>query len=294
MDLRLAPDERELARQGFVGRTRRLGWRHNRGLRTLHAGRCRQQPLPEDLLIELLGRRLGLDAELSLKNAETDLVLPKGRRPPAELNVKTHDRAMDGLLQGVEREEPERRLRRRLRRLRGALMTEKLRQRFERQLTQSLALREQPLLERRLLEREAFEEVSAVQRGGALERGRRALGDLTLELGHVHVDGDRVQGDSFPGDQQCRGLRGDCLPEREKRLPEASARLRFSHATPEQGGKLLAGMRPARREREEGEERLSLPGRQCHGRFRAEPPLKATEESEAETRHAVLPRVCRP
>ena len=165
-------------------------------------------------------------------------------------------------------------------------MTEKLRQRFERQLAKSLALREQPLLERRLLEREAFEEVAAIQRGGALERSRRALGDPALELRHVYLDGDRVQRDGFPVDQQGRGLRGHCLPQREERLAEAPARLRFPHATPEQGGELLAGMRPARREREEREERLSLPGGQRHGRRRVEPSLKTTEESEAETRHA--------
>jgi hypothetical protein len=61
-------------------------------------------PLTQDLLIELLGRRLRLNAELTLQHADTDLVLPECRGPPAQLDVETHDRAMDWLLQGVEGE----------------------------------------------------------------------------------------------------------------------------------------------------------------------------------------------
>ena len=108
---------------------------------------------------------------------------------------------MDRLLQGVEGEEPERRLQRRLRRPRRALVTEELRQRFQRQLAKSVALREEPLLERRLLEREAFEELAAIEGRGTFEGGRRALGDLALELDDVHVDGGRVQGNGLAVDQ---------------------------------------------------------------------------------------------
>ena len=93
---------------------------------------------------------------------------------------------------------------------------EELRQRFEGQLAQPLALREEPLLERRLLEGEAFKELAAIERGGAVEGGRRAFGDLALELGHVHVDGGRVQGNGLAVDQQRRRLHTHGLPQREE------------------------------------------------------------------------------
>src|SRR5713101_1771192 len=140
MDLCLAPDERQLARQGLVGQARHFGWHRMRRRRALHVRRRVRWALPKDLLVEVLRRRLRLHAELALQNADTDLVLPKCRRPPAQLDMKTHDRAMDRLLQRVEGEEPKRRLQRRLRRTRGALVMEELRQRLERQLAQSLAL----------------------------------------------------------------------------------------------------------------------------------------------------------
>ncbi len=216
VDLRLAPDERQLAREGLVGRGWRFGWHRVRRRRALDVRRRTRWALPKDLLVKLLGGRFRLHSELSLQNADTDLVLPKCRRPPAQLHVETHDGAVDGLLQGVEGEEPQSRSQSRLRALRGALVSKELRQRFERQLAQSLALREEPLLERRLLEGEALEQLAAIERGGSFEGGRRAFGDLALELHHVHVDGGRVQGDGLAVDQQGWRLRIHSFPQREE------------------------------------------------------------------------------
>lgn len=50
-------------------------------------------------------------------------------------------------------------------------MSEELRERLEGELAQPLPLRAQPVLERRLLEADSLEEISPVERGGALERG---------------------------------------------------------------------------------------------------------------------------
>ena len=214
-DLCYAPDERQLARERVVGGWR-FGWRRVRRRRALDV-RCRMRwALPKDLLVKLLGGRFRLHAELSLQNADTDLVLPKSRRPPAQLHVETHDRAVDRLLQGIEGEEPERRLQRRFSGLSGALVSKELRQRFERQLAQALALREEPLLERRLLEGEAFEQLAAIEGGGSFEGGRRAFGDLALELHHIHVDGGRVEGDGLTVDQQGRRLCIHSLPQGEE------------------------------------------------------------------------------
>ena len=145
-----------------------FAWRRMRRRRALHISRRVRWTLAKDLLIELFALRLRLDAELTLENADTDLVLAEGRRPPAQLDVEPHHRAMGRLLQGVEGEEPQPRLQRRLHRARGALVLEQLRQRLERDLAQTLALREEPLLERRLVKGEAFQELAAVEGGGTL------------------------------------------------------------------------------------------------------------------------------
>ena len=173
-------------------------------------------PLPEDLLIEPLGRHLRLHGEATLQDSETDLVLPECGRPPTQLDVETHDGAMGRLLQWVQSEKPERRLQRCLRRARGALVPEELGQRFERQLVQSLALREEPLLEGGLPEGQALQELAAIEGGGALEGGRRGVGDPSLELGDVHVDGVRVQSDGLSLDQQGRWLDAHGPPKREQ------------------------------------------------------------------------------
>lgn len=67
-------------------------------------------------------------------------------------------------------------------------------------------------------------------------------------------------------------------------MPEPPPRLWLPHATPEQAGEFLPGMRSAGREREEGKEGLGLPGRQRQGRCAAESPLKPAKENEIETR----------
>jgi hypothetical protein len=66
VDLRLAPDERQFARQSLISQGRRFGPHRMRRRRALHVHRRKGWALPEDLLIELLGRRLRLHAELSL------------------------------------------------------------------------------------------------------------------------------------------------------------------------------------------------------------------------------------
>jgi hypothetical protein len=123
-------------------------------------------------------------------------------------------------------------------------------------LSESLALGEQPLFERRLLECQAFEELPAVAGRGPLERGRRVLSHPPLELDHVNVGAARVQRDRSGGNEQDRGLRGDGLPDREEGLTEASARLRFWHAPQSKKASFSRGW--DRREREKGEERVRV------------------------------------
>jgi hypothetical protein len=77
---------------------------------------------------------------------------------------------VNGLLQRVEGEEPQCGLDRCLDRARRALVREQPRQGVEGHLAQPLALPEEPVLERRLLDREPLEEVSLVEGDGVRER----------------------------------------------------------------------------------------------------------------------------
>jgi hypothetical protein len=157
-------------------------------------------------LIELLGRDLRFHAELTLQRPDADLVLPKRGGSSTELDVETHDGAMHGLLKRVESEQAQRGLQRRLGRLRGALVKQELSERCERQLAQSLALCEEPLLERRFPYGEAVQELAVIEGSGTVESSGRTVGDQKLELDHVHVDGARVQRDALPVDQQSGRL----------------------------------------------------------------------------------------
>ena len=59
-------------------------------------------PLAQDVLVQLLGFGLWLDAQLSPEDFDAVLVLAKRGVAPAELHVEAHQRAVHGLLQRVE------------------------------------------------------------------------------------------------------------------------------------------------------------------------------------------------
>jgi hypothetical protein len=91
---------------------------------------------------------------------------------------------------------------------------ERFRERFERQLAKPLALGEDPLLERRFLKAESFEELAAVQRGGPFERGRRARGHVALELHHVDVHVARIEAHGLAIHEEEGRLDVHCLAQR--------------------------------------------------------------------------------
>ena len=96
-------------------------------------------------------------------------------------------------------------------------MTQQLRERVQRQLTQALTLRQKPFLERRFPKRQVVEQISAVESQGASERIRRGLSHLPLELEDVDFDRRRVQRDTVAIDQEhCRPSTES--PKRRKRL----------------------------------------------------------------------------
>ena len=56
-------------------------------------------------MVEGLGLVLGLGVELALEGGDAELVLAQGGAAPAELRVEAHQRAVDGLLEGIEGEQ---------------------------------------------------------------------------------------------------------------------------------------------------------------------------------------------
>ena len=240
--------------------------------------------LAQDLLVEGLRLRLGLDAELAAEHAHAVLVVAQRRAAPTEIRVQPHQRAVHRLLQRVQRQQPQRRLHRGLRRTRPTLPREQLRESFERHLAQPLALPQQPLLERCFVHREPAEQIALVERRRPLQRRRRRLPHEALERRGVHLHRRRVQGQRVAVLPHRRDG-ADRLADREQRLAQARARRLLADAAPEQARELVARVRPAERQREIGEQRLGLAGGQGDRRARVEPGLKAAEERETEPRH---------
>jgi len=270
---------------------RRVPRRILRAPRRRHALRARAgRTLPEQFLVEPSRRVLGHRPQLSLERVDADLVLTASRARPPQARIEPHERAVDRLLQGVEGEEAERSLDRRLRRPRGALVGEQPPERVERHLSQPLALEEQPLLEGRLPHARPGEEVALVEGRRAREIVGAARGRSPLELRDVDIDRRRLDGDCVALEPQSgRVGGGQRLAEREEGLPQAGARLGLWPLAPQQRRELVPGVGPARRHRQIRQQRLGLPGRQDDRRTRRQARLKAAEESEREPRHSCLP-----
>src|SRR5215469_9178358 len=81
------------------------------GLRRHRSGRR----LRKQLTVNLLGGSLGLDAELTLKDIDAELILPQRRRTPALVGVEAHECPMRHFLQRIEAEQSQRGLNRGLR-----------------------------------------------------------------------------------------------------------------------------------------------------------------------------------
>ncbi len=212
-------------------------------------------PLAQDLAVQRLGLGLGLGIELALERADAELVLAERRASAAELHVQPHQRAVHRLLERIEGEELERGLHGRLRRPRRPMPGEEPGQGLHRGLAQALALGQEPLLERRLLQRQARQEVALVQQPGLVERAGRPLGDEGLE--DLRVDGHRLGVERHCVAVEPEGVgSGQGLPERGQRLAQAAAGLRRLHVAPEQGGQLVPGVGLAGGHREIGQQRL--------------------------------------
>src|SRR5262249_23156491 len=130
-----------------------------------------------------------------------------------------------------------------------------------RQFAQSLALGEQPLLERRRRHAQAGEEIAPVQGRGAGQRLVASCGRLPFEgrdIGRyrsgLDADGLSVSAEDVG---VCQG-RAQC----GEGLTKAGTGLRVGNVTPKECGQLVPGMEVSSRQRQVGEQRLRLASRE--------------------------------
>jgi hypothetical protein len=166
---------------------------------------------------------------------------------------------VDALLQRVQRDEPEPGLDSRLGRAGPLLIGEQVAEPPEGQLVQTLALGGEPLLEPPLVQGQPGQQITPVQVGDLLERGRAAIGDQSLESGRVHIDNGWIQSHRRAVENHGGpGAPGQGGPDPRERLAQVASSLGVRHVAPQQSRNLLARMRPAERKRQVGQEGLRL------------------------------------
>ena len=252
------------------------------GMRRRHRRVCRE-PF-QDLLVQRPRLVIGFGSQLALERRHTDLVLAERGPAPPELGVQVHERPVHGLLEGVEGDQPQSGLHGLVERACVPLLGEEPGKRILGQLAQPRPLREKPLLEGRLLQREPLEQVAPVEADRLLEGFPGAAGHTLLEGLHVRGHERGLERNRLPHQPQRLGVSQD-LPERVKGLAEAGPGLRLLHIPPEERGELVARVRFTEREGQVGQERLRLLDRDDERLARIEPGAKATEQGQAESCH---------
>jgi hypothetical protein len=207
---------------------------------------------------------LGLRPELAPQGRRVDLVLAQRRAAPSGLDVELHQRAVRRLLQRVQGEQPQRGLDRRFGRSPRAVVVQQPGQCPEGHFVKALALTAQPIFERRLLDRQSFQQVAPIERDRLRECLRRAFLHAALELEDVDADGVWID-----RDQVAVGMERFALgpsqnsPQRIQGLAKARPRRGVDGASPEQTCQLVPGVGLAGRHRQVRQEGLCLPGGKC-------------------------------
>jgi hypothetical protein len=173
------------------------------------------------------------------------------------------------------------------RRVYGALAyepCEETAERLDRQLAQPLALRDQPLLERRLADGESLEQVAPVEIDRLFRGLDRARGRETLERGGVHVHRAFGEHHAVVVDHEGRRLR-QRPSQHEQRFTEVLAGTTVVDVGPQQSGELVSGLALRWVEGQVGQKRLNLapaerlrsPGRQAE--------VEAAQDAQAQRGH---------
>src|SRR5262252_3175466 len=119
-------------------------------------------------------------------------------------------------------------------------MGEEFRESFKRPFTEALALRDEPLLERRFVDAEPFEQITSVKRDGSFERLEGSLGQEPFEADRIHFNGCQIQSNRLAFNEQEWRCGGQCLAKNVYGLSQALSRLLVGRITPEQGGQSVA------------------------------------------------------
>src|SRR5947207_210967 len=266
-ELQVAADERR------VGGERRYRLLASAGL-----------PLREELAIERARLSGGLHGEIASERADTDLLLTQGRDRVSGRGVQAHQLAVHRLVERVEREAAAGGLERAREVAVVCVVRDQPRETVAHERTQPLAMADDPVLEGRLVDGEAAQEVAPIARDGGGEGFRLLADDVTLELRYVDDDvGAQRQGRRIGVEDAGGGT--ERLLEHEERLAEVVARRRRVGVAPQERGGILASDAAARGHGEIGEERLRFPGGEAGDTFPAERNLEATQKLDAVDRH---------
>src|SRR5215813_10897934 len=248
-------------------------------------GLGRGRSAPQDLLVELARLGFGLDAELPSKRVDTALILPEGSVTPAVAHVEPHQGAVDRLLERIQRQQAESRRDGSAGLFRLCLVGEQFGQGLEGELTQPLPLRDQPLLERRLGDPQALQQVPAIQVDRLLEGFGIGPAGKPLEREDVDVERGSVKRHGVLVGAQARRYDGKPRAKDEQHLAEIGTRLPVVHLRPEQRGELVPWMRLARVAGEIGQERLGLFKPDRHGLAGSSLEVEAAEQTQLQSRH---------
>ena len=180
-------------------------------------------PLREELAIERARLGGGLHAELALERVDTDLILTERRDRVSGRGVQAHQLAVHRLVERVEREAAARGLERAREVAVVCVVRDQPRETVAHERTQPLAMADDPVLEGRLVDGEAAQEVAPIARDGGGEGFRLLADDVTLELRHVDDDvGAQRQARRIGVEDAGGGT--ERLAEHEQRLAEVVAR----------------------------------------------------------------------
>src|SRR5207245_5634639 len=148
--------------------------------------RLNRSPL-KYLLVELPGRGFGFCSQLALQRGDAHLILLESGAAPTLRGIEVHQRPMHGLLQRIEGQQPYSGLNPAFGLATARLLGQQLAENLQRKLPQSLALYGEPLLERRLVHVEAFDEIAAVQARGLLQGAGGTFDKQALEGGYIDI-----------------------------------------------------------------------------------------------------------
>ncbi len=168
------------------------------GPRRARSGRPgdRVGPTSHDPAVQLGSLRLRLGPHLALERRDAQLVLAECRPSSSLADVESHQRPVDRLLQRIERQQADRGLDGAIDLPALALEGEQPREDLERDLALPFALADEPLLERGFAQREALEEIAAVERGGPLQCLEGSHRGEALQLRDVNLDASRIERDA--------------------------------------------------------------------------------------------------